>query len=553
MWEIRQNAAERFEVIRDGRTLWAEPTRAEAMRCLVAAINEGMTALAAAGVAATVGDGLLPETWTSPTGIAFNEQPDPERDFTNTVWSSRDPNVSVLPLMLQIVEDIGHYGARWAGYMTSIDTGGDSPTATGRFYDNEDGIRARDMMLAGRSVGVSVDPGALDVEFTCTEEDEFGFCVAGVYDFLAYEIIGLTITPFPAFARAAISLEGATDAPEVPAVAASADVIALPRPIELPDPLPYAWFTRPEPEIGDPYLVRQPPRFPGDQEEHWAAPLEILDSGEVFGHVAQWGQCHVGYPQECITAPASGISYANFHLGTTATSDVPGSPGTRKIATGVLIARCDHAPLSVGLDGARHHYDNTALAWADVRAYNGEFGIWVCGALRPDVSPAALRVLRGSGLSGDWRDDRGTGLEMIAAQAVNVPGFPIAREAMAASGLALPTVHGPSSRTTDGRVVSLTAAGMVRRACPDCEARRAAQTAIVAVGGSMTYNSGADLTGRLDRIEATLARIDRRTAPLRDNAAAALVQRIGPAMTRHEHLDVAMQKAAAILARSRAV
>lgn len=544
MWEIRQNAAERFEVIRDGRTLWAEPTRAEAMRCLVAAINEGMRALAAAGVVSTVGDGLLPETWTSPTGIAFNEQPDPERDFTNTVWSSRDPNVSVLPLMVQTTTDMGHFGARWAGYMTSIDTGGDTPTATGRFYDNEDGIRARDMMLAGRSVGVSVDPGAVDVEFTCTEEDEFGFCVAGVYDFLAYEIIGLTITPFPAFARAAISLEGATDAPAAPAVAASADVISFPRPIELPAPLPLAWFERPEPEIGDPYLVRQPPRFAGDDEAHWAAPLEILDSGEVFGHVAQWGQCHVGYPQECITAPASGISYANFHLGTTATD-------SKKIATGVLIARCDHAPLSVGLDGARHHYDNTALAWADVRAYNGEFGIWVCGALRPDVSPAALRVLRGSGLSGDWRDDRGTGLEMIAAQAVNVPGFPIAREAMAASGLALPTVHGPSSRTTDGRVVSLTAAGMVRRACPDCEARRAAQTAILS-----SVEDTADLAGRLDRIEATLARIDRRTAPLRVEAAAALVQRIGPSPTgqfQHVTKDAAMEKARAILARSRAV
>jgi hypothetical protein len=69
---------------------------------------------------------------------------------------------------------------------------------------------------------------------------------------------------------------------------------------------------------------------------------------------------------------------------------------------------------------------------ADVIAGEDQFGIWVAGALRPDITPAQIRAFRASSPSGDWRPINGR-LELVAVCAVNVPGFPIAR-AIAASG-----------------------------------------------------------------------------------------------------------------------
>lgn len=531
MWEILQTGTDSFEVRCGGVIVETVATYDLAVASLAAHAQAALAALGAAGVT-PAGDGLLPDTWTSTAGIAFSEDTGDGRDFTQCVWTSRDPAQSLLPLMLQTTTEVGHFGAVWCGFLDSIAPGKTS-TATGRFYDNAEGIRARDMMLGGRIVGVSVDPGAVDVQFTCTEEDDFGFCIDGIMSFLAYEIIGLTITPFPAFAKAAISLSdtavaasAATDTDSTVTASGrwlnlleSVPLVAS-APIEIPEVVPMTWLYRNEPELGDPLLVRQPPRFDGDETDHWAVPLTILDSGEVFGHVAPEGQCHIGYPNECVTAPTSRTDYAYFHVGTTDTDN-------GLVPTGTLIARCDHAPLSMSASQARNHYDNTSLAWADVRAIDGTFGVWVCGVLRPDITPAALRVLRASGLSGDWRDIGG-GLEMVTAQCVNVPGFPIAREAMAASGLDLPTITGPSFRRTNGRLTALTAAGVVRRPCPDCEAQR---TLRAAQRGDQRVPQGmliamADIVDMLRRHEAILARLDQRTAPLRQAAVRDLVASI---------------------------
>jgi len=67
----------------------------------------------------------------------------------------------------------------------------------------------------------------------------------------------------------------------------------------------------------------------------------------------------------------------------------------------------------------------------DVTVGEDRYGIWVAGALRPDVDDLKIRAIKASGVSGDWRpiDNR---LELVAICAVNVPGFPIPR-ALAAS------------------------------------------------------------------------------------------------------------------------
>jgi hypothetical protein len=57
----------------------------------------------------------------------------------------------------------------------------------------------------------------------------------------------------------------------------------------------------------------------------------------------------------------------------------------------------------------------------------------VAGALRPGLSSAQIDAVRAGALSGDWREIR-RHLELVAALVVNVPGFPIPRVGLAASG-----------------------------------------------------------------------------------------------------------------------
>lgn len=175
-------------------------------------------------------------------------------------------------------------------------------------------------------------------------------------------------------------------------------------------------------------------------------PLTITADGRVYGHLATFDVCHVaspGGPGICVVAPHSNRGYADFHTGTVLTYEGD------LIGTGKITMGTGHAGQKLAATAAAAHYDNTGTAVADVRAGEDLFGIWVAGALRPDVSDAQKRALRASPLSGDWRE-RGGSLELIAALAVNVPGFPIPRTAgMVASG--------------GDRLYSLVASGMVPR------------------------------------------------------------------------------------------
>jgi len=80
-----------------------------------------------------------------------------------------------------------------------------------------------------------------------------------------------------------------------------------------------------------------------------------------------------------------------------------------------------------------------------VVAGEDEHGIWIAGGVRDGVTPEQRAELQAAALSGDWRKVGGN-LELVAALAVNVPGFPIPRVQVAAS--------------SEGQV-SLVAAGVV--------------------------------------------------------------------------------------------
>ncbi len=154
-------------------------------------------------------------------------------------------------------------------------------------------------------------------------------------------------------------------------------------------------------------------------------PMTITEDGYIYGHAASWDTCHIG-KDECVTAPHSYTDYAYFHTGEIITDEGP-------VAVGQITMRTGHPALSHDARTAAAHYDNTGTAVADIHMGEDKHGIWFAGALRDGLTDEDIRELRAAAISGDWRP-MGVGLEMVAALAVNTPGFPIPRLALAASG-----------------------------------------------------------------------------------------------------------------------
>ena len=148
--------------------------------------------------------------------------------------------------------------------------------------------------------------------------------------------------------------------------------------------------------------------------------VEVTEDGLVRGYIAQWDTCHTGVSNVCTMAPKSKLGYAKFHQGNVLTAEGDLVP------VGKITMDGGHANTRLGLKPAIAHYDDTTTAVAVVHAYEDENGISYAGMIMPGVSEEKIFALRASPLSGDWRYDRDAdNLELIAALAVNTPGFPI--------------------------------------------------------------------------------------------------------------------------------
>lgn len=180
-------------------------------------------------------------------------------------------------------------------------------------------------------------------------------------------------------------------------------------------------------------------------------PLTVTDDGRVFGHLAVWDTCHVGITGQCVTPPRTATGYALFHTGEVEVDD-----GTL-LPVGKVTLGTGHADPEIGFRAAADHYDNTGAVVATVRAYEDAHGIAVAGSLCPGTDQRLVAALRRSPLSGDWRRVGGT-LELIAALAVNVPGFPVRRPAIVASTgdagrpMSLVAAGALTAPTTEGRL-----------------------------------------------------------------------------------------------------
>jgi hypothetical protein len=168
----------------------------------------------------------------------------------------------------------------------------------------------------------------------------------------------------------------------------------------------------------------------------------------VFGHIATWGTCHIGFGGQCVTAPRSASKYAYFHTGQVLTDAGP-------IGTGHITFGTGHASDRLAARPAVAHYDHTGTVGADVVCGEDAFGIWVSGVVRDHLTPAQLREFVAAPPSGDWRNIGGN-LELVAVLSVNTPGFPVPR-ARVASGMPMALVAGGVLR--EEPVVQLAASG----------------------------------------------------------------------------------------------
>lgn len=383
------------------------------------------------------GQGYTPEVATdaSPTGARFriplvapveHESGDNRHFVEDALTHVPFP----IPLLWQPFSAQGHDGAIIVGRIESLEIdpqGGSIKNAVGVFDIGPWAREAERLVRGGFLRHVSVDLDQFSGEtpnphyFNAGEQDQHTqnspvlLIENKPIKINKARVNGVTLVAKPAFQECflvldtAPSLENGDDfvadgiyeetpmdtESELAALAASAAPLIPPR----------EWF-------GNPHLTQ-------------ATPLTITDEGRVFGHIAAWATSHIGLPR-ATKPPRSASNYAYFRTGVLRTDD-----GT-DVAVGQLTLAGGHAPLHASAQAAAKHYDDTNSAVADVSAGEDQFGIWVSGALRPDITPSQVRAFRASAPSGDWRPINGR-LELVAVCAVNVPGFPIAR-AMVAGG-----------------------------------------------------------------------------------------------------------------------
>ena len=332
-----------------------------------------------------------------------------------------------LPLMAQWANPVGgdgHDGAVLAGRIDTIERlEGGKVFATGWIDPAAPGgptlVNALDKQLMR---GISVDLDDVDMFAAKTARGPGKVISAG-------RVRGATATPFQAFVEATIELTNDesvalaasgrrprrtarvwTPYDPIETLAESIDHGALvasgSRSTKIPVDPPKAWFEK------------------RDLTEY--TPLTITADGQVFGHIAQWGTCHISFGR-CVPVPRSQTNYAAFRNGSVVTAEGD------TIRTGPLVMDTVHPDLKWRASDAMAFYAHSGSAMADVVPYEDKYGIQLAGALRPDVTGAQLRALRGSDISPDWRTVNGRHNECVALLAVNNSGFKPQLKALAAS------------------------------------------------------------------------------------------------------------------------
>lgn len=402
--------------------------------------DEGLGRRVAALVSLVAAGDRPAASWSGPIGFENLATGDGRMIETNALsWETP------VPLMWAPENNGGHQGAQVVGWITDIARGENGAIVGSGAFDlgSDIGREAFRQVKEGLTPGISMDLDDVSFEVRVKAEllgigmedmpmephepevDADGRVVvweSSSDDELmvttSARIRGATLVATPAFADALVALEDADE--EMPAlVAAAAIVEEAERALVAPVLPPAAWFGAPD--LDEP------------------TPFTISDNGRVFGHIAAWGTCHIGYAGQCVTPPSSATNYSYFRTGEVMTEE------GGFVAVGSLTIDTGHAGDKMGALPAISHYDNTGTTVAYVTVGEDKHGIWVAGTLRADATPEQVRALRAAPMSGDWRKV-GAGMELVAVLGVNVPGFPIPRTRALVAG---------------GQMQSLVAAGML--------------------------------------------------------------------------------------------
>lgn len=408
------------------------------------------------------------------------------------------------PLSWQKVSSEGHLQSVVIGGILQAQSDGKTITANGFFLETPEAEEAINL-LEEKLIRPSIDPS--NVVWEMVDEDQnpvtyeqleeaymAGEEIRILDGFAAMAVMGATLVDHPAFAEAIIEVdpEGTEDDAEVDEngdpiesddsedttkpteeevqkgeaalVASLAEVKATRRGFYCNDPSVFE-----EPDLGDAELG-----------------LHITDSGRIQGYLALWGVCHTGSaPGDCQTAPHNDNGYSGFHNSEIQTPDGP-------LAVGRLTVGEGHFDIYGSYVGALEHYDNVATTFAFARVGENAHGIWVSGIAHPQANALAISEGLSAPLSGDWRR-RGGKLDLIAALAVNMPGFPTVRGyrnddgqeyALVAAGALMPEARKPKKDRKSGmsmeEMVSLAASRAAKEAVQlhiTTEAQRARVTA----------------------------------------------------------------------------
>jgi hypothetical protein len=217
-----------------------------------------------------------------------------------------------------------------------------------------------------------------------------------------------TLVDIPAYVEARLYLDQAVpEGTAVDATEVAMPVVASSFTMEIPDLPPMSWFDEPvdEPEIGA---------------------ITITDDGRMFGYLAPKHVAHRGVRDRRVEVPMKNVDYGVFMNRVTLADD--GRGGFARVATGPITMDCGHASTSPRVTGAarREHYDNSCSVVATVRVGENSRGVWIAGAILPDVTADQVRRMMACQLSGDWgphREKPGK-RELAGALLVPVPGFP---------------------------------------------------------------------------------------------------------------------------------
>lgn len=353
----------------------------------------------------------------------------------------------------------GHAGAELAGRIDELFRPEDRPNEVwgrGVYDDSPVGREAYRLLNKKMLRGVSVDLSNMKGDYTGAEPDETGRVdvFGGQLLVTGAKIMGATQCAFPAFAEAYLEVLE----PEALAAAGGAQVEA--RFHSLYDGTQIGLVASAGPAL---YPVRPPAAWFAMPVLDGPTPVRVTPQGQVYGHVATWGECHIGFAGRCITVPRSSCSYAEFRKGQVLCAD------GELIATGPLVTDTVHPSLAKEASDAQAFYHDTGCVAADLAVYEDKWGVVVAGAMRSTATDEQTRAVRGGDVSPDWRPIRGR-LETVAMLVVNNSGFKVPLSLVAAAGgAALVPGSGPRAAIDfkTGEVTALVAAGRLVRTHAD--------------------------------------------------------------------------------------